>query len=67
MPSTFVENHDMQYRSKDEPLDLKRDTLAANAYMLAMPGTPCVFSHTGEPTKKKSSMIEARKLAASPT
>ena len=41
---TFVENHDTQYRSEDEPLDpLKRDTLAANAYLLAMPGTPCVF------------------------
>lgn len=41
---TFVENHDTQYRSENEPLDpLKRDTVAANAYMLAMPGTPCVF------------------------
>ena len=41
---TFVENHDMQFRSKDEQQDpLMRDTLAANAYMLAMPGTPCVF------------------------
>ncbi len=41
---TFVENHDTQYRSESEPLDpLKCDTAAANAYMLAMPGTPCVF------------------------
>ena len=62
---TFVENHDMQYRSADEPLDpLKRDTLAANAYMLAMPGTPCVFQPHWRAYKKEiKSMIEARKLA----
>lgn len=62
---TFVENHDMQYRSKDEPLDpLKRDTLAANAYMLAMPGTPCVFQlHWRAYKQEIKSMIEARKLA----
>lgn len=62
---TFVENHDMQYRSKDEPLDpLKRDTLAANAYMLAMPGTPCVFQPHWRAYKQEiKSMIEARKLA----
>ena len=62
---TFVENHDMQYRSADEQLDpLKRDTLAANAYMLAMPGTPCVFQPHWRAYKKEiKSMIEARKLA----
>lgn len=62
---TFVENHDMQYRSKNEPLDpLKRDTLAANAYMLAMPGTPCVFQPHWRAYKQEiKSMIEARKLA----
>lgn len=62
---TFVENHDMQYRSEKEPLDpLKRDTLAANAYMLAMPGTPCVFHPHWRAYKKEiKSMIEARKLA----
>lgn len=62
---TFVENHDMQYRSKDEQLDpLKRDTLAANAYMLAMPGTPCVFQPHWRAYKQEiKSMIEARKLA----
>ena len=62
---TFVENHDMQYRSADEPLDpLKRDTLAANAYMLAMPGTPCVFQPHWRAYKEEiKSMIEARKLA----
>lgn len=62
---TFVENHDMQYRSEKEPLDpLKRDTLAANAYMLAMPGTPCVFQPHWRAYKQEiKSMIEARKLA----
>ena len=62
---TFVENHDMQYRSADEQLDpLKRDTLAANAYMLAMPGTPCVFQPHWRAYKEEiKSMIEARKLA----
>ena len=62
---TFVENHDMQYRSKDAQLDpLMRDTLAANAYMLAMPGTPCVFQPHWRAYKKEiKSMIEARKLA----
>lgn len=62
---TFVENHDMQYRSKDEPQDpLKQDTLAANAYMLAMPGTPCVFQPHWRAYKQEiKSMIEARKLA----
>lgn len=62
---TFVENHDMQYRSKDEQQDpLMRDTLAANAYMLAMPGTPCVFQPHWRAYKKEiKSMIEARKLA----
>lgn len=62
---TFVENHDMQFRSKDEPLDpLRKDTLAANAYMLAMPGTPCVFQPHWRAYKQEiKSMIEARKLA----
>ena len=62
---TFVENHDMQYRSKDAQQDpLMRDTLAANAYMLAMPGTPCVFQPHWRAYKEEiKSMIEARKLA----
>ena len=62
---TFVENHDMQYRSKDAQQDpLMRDTLAANAYMLAMPGTPCVFQPHWRAYKQEiKSMIEARKLA----
>ncbi len=41
---TFVENHDTEYRSADAQQDpIKKDTVAANAFLLAMPGTPCVF------------------------
>ncbi|MBQ7470973.1 MAG: chitobiase/beta-hexosaminidase C-terminal domain-containing protein, partial [Prevotella sp.] len=41
---TFVENHDTEYRSSTAQQDpIRKDTLAANAYLLAMPGTPCVF------------------------
>ena len=41
---TFVENHDTEYRSATAQQDpIRKDTLAANAYLLAMPGTPCVF------------------------
>ena len=40
---TFVENHDTERRPGAEQDPLKKDTLAANAYLLAMPGTPCVF------------------------
>ena len=41
---TFVENHDTEMRSAQTQQDpIRRDTLAANAYLLAMPGTPCVF------------------------
>ena len=62
---TFVENHDTQYRSADEQLDpLKRDTLAANAYMLAMPGTPCIFQpHWNAYKSEIKEMIAARKYA----
>ncbi len=62
---TFVENHDTQYRSATETLDpLKKDTLAANAYMLAMPGTPCIFQpHWRAYKQELKSMVEARKLA----
>ena len=62
---TFIENHDTQYRSKNEPLDpLRRDTLAADAYLLAMPGTPCIFQpHWRAYEQELKSMIEARKLA----
>lgn len=40
---TFVDNHDTGSSGKDGADPLYRDIEAANAYLLAMPGTPCVF------------------------
>ncbi len=57
---TFVDNHDT-YRDANK---LENNVLAANAFILAMPGTPCLFwkhwTAYKEPLKK---MIEARKEA----
>ena len=62
---TFVENHDTQYRSETEQNDpLRKDTIAANAYMLAMPGTPCIFQpHWKDYKPELKEMIAARKYA----
>ena len=62
---TFVENHDTQYRSADSQNDpLRKDTIAANAYMLAMPGTPCIFQpHWNAYKSEIKEMIAARKYA----
>lgn len=62
---TFVENHDTQKRSESEQNDpLRKDTIAANAYMLAMPGTPCIFqSHWNAYKSEIKEMIAARKYA----
>lgn len=62
---TFVENHDTQVRpdgSSNEPV--RRDTLAVNAYLLAMPGTPCVFLPHYQAFKTEiKNMVLARKAA----
>lgn len=61
---TFVENHDTEKRASDNQDPIKGDTLAANAYMLAMPGTPCVFfKHWLNAKSDIKRMITARKLA----
>ena len=62
---TFVENHDTEIRPDgDSNGPLMKDTLAANAFMLAMPGTPCVFMKHWKAYKPEiKAMIEARKLA----
>ncbi|MBO6217168.1 MAG: alpha-amylase, partial [Prevotella sp.] len=61
---TFVENHDTERRSNAEQDPLKKDTLAANAFMLAMPGTPCVFlTHWLDCKQDIKSMIDVRKAA----
>ena len=62
---SFVENHDTEYRSSTEQQDpIRKDTLAANAYILASCGTPCVFYKHWQayPTDIKM-MIKARHIA----
>ena len=60
---TFVENHDTEVRpdgSSNGPL--RKDTLAANAYLLAMPGTPCVFMKHWQSYKQEiANMVAVRK------
>ncbi len=62
---TFVENHDTQYRSASDPQDpINQYVEAANAYMLSMPGTPCVFlKHWMDYKESIKQMIYARQLA----
>ena len=61
---TFVENHDTERRANAEQDPIKKDTLAANAYLLAMPGTPCVFyKHWLDYKDEIKAMVAARKLA----
>lgn len=62
---SFVENHDTEYRSSTEQQDpIRKDTLAANAFILASCGTPCVFYKHWQayPTDIKK-MINARHIA----
>lgn len=61
---TFIENHDTEHRSNGEVQDpIKADTLAANAIMLALPGTPCIFlKHWMAYKHDLKLMIEARHL-----
>jgi alpha-amylase len=60
---TFVDNHDT-YRSESIPLSNTHHVLAANAFILAMPGTPCIFlPHWKEYTVALKNMIAARKAA----
>lgn len=61
---TFVENHDTETRPGGVVQDpIKADTLAANAIMLALPGTPCIFlKHWMDCKHDLKLMIEARRL-----
>ena len=55
---TFVDNHDT-YR--EEGTRVNKNVLAANAFILSMPGTPCVFlPHWKEYKDKIKTMIETR-------
>ena len=59
---TFVENHDTEKRSNAAQDPIKKDTLAANAYLLAMPGTPCVFlTHWKAYKQDIANMVAVRK------
>lgn len=61
---TFVENHDTEKRSNADQDPIKKDTLAANAFLLAMPGTPCVFmTHWNAHKRDIKAMIDARHAA----
>ena len=65
---TFVENHDTQDRTatggdKQDPIKVGKE-LAANAVLLGMPGTPCVFQpHWLAYKNDIKQMITARKAA----
>lgn len=63
---TFVENHDIQVREdkSNNPDPIPTAYIpAANAFMIAMPGTPCIFQpHWKAYEHELKSMIEARKL-----
>ena len=59
---TFVENHDTEKRANSAQDPIKKDTLAANAYLLAMPGTPCVFlTHWKAYKQDIANMVAVRK------
>lgn len=62
---TFVENHDTQYRDASSPGDPVRSYVeAANAYILTMPGTPCVFlSHWKGYKNAIKQLVTVRKMA----
>ena len=62
---TFIENHDTQYRDASNPQDpINQYVEAANAYLIAMPGTPCVFLKHWQSYKESiKQMIYARQLA----
>lgn len=61
---TFIENHDTESRSNGEVQDpIRKDTIAANALLIAMPGTPCIFlKHWMAYKREIKMMIEARRM-----
>ena len=62
---TFIENHDTQYRSATEQQDpIRNNVEAANAFLLSMPGTPCIFlKHWIDYKESIKQMIYVRQLA----
>lgn len=60
---TFVDNHDTGSSGKGGANPLYKDIEAANAFMLAMPGTPCVFlSHWKSYKTTIKKLITLRRL-----
>ena len=58
---TFVDNHDTYEKPEYR---LNRNVLAANAFILALPGTPCIFlKHWMDNKDEIKKMVEARKEA----
>ena len=61
---TFVDNHDTGDGSNDPSSPLHANIEAANAYILTMPGTPCVFmTHWNAYKRDIKAMIDARHAA----
>ena len=64
---TFIENHDTQDRGTTDGYTadpISTNIEAGNAYLLAMPGTPCVFlTHWKNYKEEIKAMINARKVA----
>lgn len=62
---TFCENHDTEYRSAQAPQDpITKNIAAANAYILLINGTPCVFlKHWKDYKDEIKQLIYARKMA----
>lgn len=64
---TFIENHDTQDRGTSDGYTadpISTNIEAGNAYLLAMPGTPCVFlTHWKNYKDEIKAMINARKVA----
>ena len=60
---TFVDNHDTYRTDYGSTNPLTTNITAANAYIISMPGTPCVFlPHWQKYKNEIKAMIDARKL-----
>ena len=62
---TFIENHDTQYRDANNQNDpIRLNVEAGNAFMMVLPGTPCVFlKHWMNYKESIKQMIYVRQLA----
>lgn len=59
---TFIDNHDTGRNNNYDCL--KNNVMAANAFILAMPGTPCIlYKHYNAYTEQMTNCIRARRAA----